>query len=214
VLKIFLGFEVYFWGGFGDQTADSSATLRNDTQRGFGMMTIGHSTLALESFLRALRENGVTTLVDVRRFPGSRRHPQFSQERLFASLREAGIRPIWREGLGGRREPLADSVNTGWKNESFRGYADYMQTDHFANEIGWLMALADFDSMVVMCAEAVPWRCHRSLIGDAVLARGGVVEDIFVEADGKSSRRPRAMTDFARVDGDRVWYPGEGELFA
>jgi uncharacterized protein (DUF488 family) len=177
------------------------------------MMTIGHSTLALESFLRALRENGVTTLVDVRRFPGSRRHPQFSQERLFASLREAGIRPIWREGLGGRREPVADSVNTGWRNESFRGYADYMQTDHFANEIGWLMALADFDSAVVMCAEAVPWRCHRSLIGDAVLARGGVVDDIFVEPDGKSSRRPRAMTDFARVDGERVWYPGEGELF-
>ena len=177
------------------------------------MMTIGHSTLELESFLRALRENGVTTLVDVRRFPGSRRHPQFGQDRLFGSLREAGIRPIWREGLGGRREPLTDSVNTGWRNESFRGYADYMQTDHFRNEIGWLMALADFDSAVVMCAEAVPWRCHRSLIGDAVLARGGVVEDIFVEADGKSSRRVRKMTEFARVDGERVWYPGEGELF-
>jgi uncharacterized protein (DUF488 family) len=177
------------------------------------MMTIGHSTLTLESFLRALRENGVTTLVDVRRFPGSRRHPQFSQERLFSSLREAGIRPIWREGLGGRREPLTDSVNTGWRNESFRGYADYMQTDHFANEIGWLMALADFDSAVVMCAEAVPWRCHRSLIGDAVLARGGIVEDIFVEADGKSSRRARKMTEFARTDGERVWYPGEASLF-
>jgi uncharacterized protein (DUF488 family) len=177
------------------------------------MMTIGHSTLAMESFLRALRENGCTTLVDVRRFPGSRRYPHFSQDSLFASLREAGIRAIWREGLGGRREAKPDSVNTGWRNESFRGYADYMQTDHFAQEIGWLMALADFDSAVVMCAEAVPWRCHRSLIGDAVLARGGTVQDIFVEADGRSSRRPHEMTEFARVEGTKVWYPGEVSLF-
>jgi uncharacterized protein (DUF488 family) len=177
------------------------------------MMTIGHSTLALESFLRALRENGCTTLVDVRRFPGSRRYPQFSQERLFASLREAGIRAVWREGLGGRREATPDSMNTGWRNESFRGYADYMQTNHFAQEIGWLMALADFDSAVVMCAEAVPWRCHRSLIGDAVLARGGVVEDIFVEADGRSTRRAHPMTEFARVEGEKVRYPGEKTLF-
>jgi len=106
-----------------------------------------------------------------------------------------------------------DSVNTGWRNEGFRGYADYMQTEHFRQEIGWLMALADFDSAVVMCAEAVPWRCHRSLIGDAVLARSGVVEDIFVQADGRSSRRVHAMTEFARVEGERVWYPGAGDLF-
>jgi uncharacterized protein (DUF488 family) len=177
------------------------------------MMTIGHSTLELDSFLRALRENGCTTLVDVRRFPGSRRHPQFGQDRLFHALHEAGIRAVWREGLGGRREAKLDSVNTGWRHDSFRGYADYMQTDHFAQEIGWLMALADFDFAVVMCAEALPWRCHRSLIGDAVLARGGVVEDIFVEADGSSSRRVHEMTEFARVDGERVWYPGEATLF-
>ena len=177
------------------------------------MMTIGHSTLTMEAFLRALGENGVSTLVDVRRFPGSRRYPQFGQVRLFASLKEAGIRAVWREGLGGRRKPLKDSVNVGWRHEAFRGYADYMQTEHFANEIEWLMALADFDRAVVMCAEAVPWRCHRSLIGDAVLARGGVVEDIFVGADGRSSRRPHTMTRFARVEGERVWYPEDGELF-
>src|SRR5271154_5078943 len=177
------------------------------------MMTIGHSTLTIDVFLRALKENGCTTLVDVRRFPGSRRHPQFGQDRLFAALRNAWIRALWREGLGGRREAKIDSVNTGWRHESFRGYADYMQTEHFAQEIGWLMALADFDSAVVMCAEAVPWRCHRSLIGDAVLARGGVVEDIFVKADGTSLRKPHAMTEFARVEGGRVWYPGEAELF-
>ncbi|GGA52988.1 hypothetical protein GCM10011507_00050 [Edaphobacter acidisoli] len=177
------------------------------------MMTIGHSTLTIEAFLGALRENGVSTLVDVRRFPGSRRYPQFGQVRLFASLEAAGIRAVWREGLGGRRKALADSVNVGWHHEAFRGYADYMQTDHFRNEIEWLMALADFERAVVMCAEAVPWRCHRSLIGDAVLARGGVVEDIFVQPDGRSSRRPHAMTKFARVDDGRVWYPGDGELF-
>jgi uncharacterized protein (DUF488 family) len=178
-----------------------------------GMMTIGHSTLELESFLRSLRENGCTTLVDVRRFPGSRRYPQFGQERLFVALRDAGIRAVWREGMGGRRAARKDSVNTGWRNESFRGYADYMQTAHFVAEIDWLMALADFDAAVVMCAEAVPWRCHRSLIGDAVLARGGVVEDIFVTADGASSRRPHGMTEFARVEGGRVWYPGAVGLF-
>ena len=181
------------------------------------MMTIGHSTLELDSFLQALKENGCTTLVDVRRFPGSRRYPQFGQERLFGALKEAGIRGVWREGMGGRRVVLRDSVNTGWRNESFRGYADYMQTAEFAREIDWLMGLADFEAAVVMCAEAVPWRCHRSLIGDAVLARGGVVEDIFVTAAGESSRRPHGMTEFARVEGARVWYPkpsdGEGGLF-
>src|SRR6266567_4602326 len=119
------------------------------------MMTIGHSTLELEAFLRALAENGCTTLVDVRRFPGSRRHPQFGQDRLFAALHEAGIRAVWREGLGGRRAAKKDSVNTGWRNESFRGYADYMQTRAFEGEVDWLMKLADFDLAVVMCAEAV-----------------------------------------------------------
>jgi len=177
------------------------------------MMTIGHSTLEIDAFLRALKENGCTTLVDVRRFPGSKRYPQFGQVQLFGSLEKAGIRALWREGLGGRRVAAKDSVNTGWRNEGFRGYADYMQTEHFRQEIGWLMALADFDYAVVMCAEAVPWRCHRSLIGDAVLARGGVVEDIFVQANGRSSRRAHTMTEFARVEGERVWYPGAGDLF-
>src|ERR1700677_2001500 len=171
------------------------------------MMTIGHSTLGIEVFLAALKENGCTTLVDVRRFPGSRRYPQFGQERLFGSLEAAGIRALWREGLGGRRAARKDSVNTGWRNESFRGYADYMQTPEFVAEIDWLMGLPELDRTVVMCAEAVPWRCHRSLIGDAVLARGGLVEDIFVTPEGGSSRRPHGMTQFARVDGERVWYP-------
>jgi uncharacterized protein (DUF488 family) len=177
------------------------------------MMTIGHSTLDIELFLRALGENGCRVLVDVRRFPGSRRYPWFGQEALFGALEGVGIRGVWREGLGGRREARKDSLNTGWRNESFRGYADYMQTAAFAAEIDWLVGLADLDHVTVMCAEAVPWRCHRSLIGDAVLARGVGVEDVFVDKDGRSSRKPHAMTEFAWVEGTRVWYPGEAQLF-
>lgn len=177
------------------------------------MLTIGHSTLAIEAFLRALRENGVEMLVDVRRFPGSRRHPQFSQAALFRSLEEAGIRGVWREGLGGRREALPGSENTGWKNESFRGYADYMQTAEFGAEIDWLVGLPEIERTVVMCAEALPWRCHRSLIADAVLARGVAVEDVFVKADGESTRKPHLMTGFAQVRDGRVWYPKEPVLF-
>jgi uncharacterized protein (DUF488 family) len=178
------------------------------------LYTIGHSTLSIEAFLRALRESGVELLVDVRRYPGSRRHPQFGQEALFGSLREAGIAAEWREGLGGRRAALKDSVNTGWRESSFRGYADYMQTAAFHAEIDWLVEQASARATVVMCAEAVPWRCHRSLIADAVIARGIAVDDIFVTADGKSSRKAHALTSFACVEGERVWYPAEsGELF-
>jgi uncharacterized protein (DUF488 family) len=178
------------------------------------MMTIGHSTLSIEAFLRALRENGVELLVDVRRYPGSRRHPQFGQEALFAALRDAGIAAEWREGLGGRRAALKDSVNTGWRESSFRGYADYMQTAAFRAEIDWLVGQAGARPTVVMCAESVPWRCHRALISDAVIARGMLVQDIFVAADGKSSRKAHPLTPFACVDGERVWYPAEsGELF-
>jgi len=177
------------------------------------MLTIGHSTLAIEAFLRALKENVVETLVDVRRFPGSRRHPQFSQVALFRSLEEAGIRGVWREGLGGRRPAVPGSVNTGWKNESFRGYADYMQTAAFTTEIDWLVGLKEIDRTVVMCAEALPWRCHRSLIADAVLARGLAVEDLFVKADGASARKAHVMTRFAQVREGRVWYPKEPVLF-
>ncbi len=171
------------------------------------MMTIGHSTLPIESFLRALRENGCRLLVDVRRYPGSRRHPQYGQAQLFSSLEEQGIRAVWREGLGGRRAANKDSINLGWQNEGFRGYADYMQTREFADQIDWLIGQQELSNVVVMCAEALPWHCHRSLIGDAVLARGGVVEDIFVLPDGRSSRKPHIMTRFAQVNDGRVFYP-------
>lgn len=171
------------------------------------MMTIGHSTLPLEVFLRALKDNGCRLLIDVRSIPRSRRNPQFEQQTLFVALEASGINPIWKKALGGRRRPQQDSVNSAWRNESFRGYADYMQTPEFSAQIDWLMSLPDLDATAVMCAEAVPWRCHRSLIADAVLARGGSAEDIFVPATGKSFRKPHELTKFARVKGGRVWYP-------
>ncbi|MGC2401229.1 MAG: DUF488 domain-containing protein [Acidobacteriaceae bacterium] len=172
------------------------------------MMTIGHSTLPIESFLRALKENNCSLLVDVRRFPGSLRHPQFGQKELFSSLEHEGIKAAWREGLGGRRPVSSNSINLAWKNEGFRGYADYMQTSAFAAHLDWLLDLESTDSVVIMCAESLPWRCHRSLIGDAVLARNGAVEDIFVKPDGGSSRKPHKLTPFARVQDGRVFYPG------
>ena len=179
------------------------------------MMTIGHSTLELEAFLRALAENGCSTLVDVRRFPGSRRYPQFGQERLFASLEGAGIRGVWRVGLGGRRAARRDSVNTGWRNESFRGYADYMQTAEFAAEIDWLMGLPDLATGrgdvcgggALEVSSVADWGCHAG----SRRGGGGYLRD----GHGGSSRRPHEMTEFARVEGERVWYPGvtEGGLF-
>jgi uncharacterized protein (DUF488 family) len=171
------------------------------------MMTIGHSTLPIESFQRALEESGCALLVDVRRHPGSRRHPQYSQQQLFASLEQVGIGAVWREGLGGRRVAQKDSINMGWQNASFRGYADYMQTQQFANHLDWLMGQRLLSNTVIMCAEAVPWRCHRSLIADAILARGGAVEDIFVLPDGRSSRKHHKMTSFAQVSEGRLFYP-------
>jgi len=178
------------------------------------LLTIGHSTLSIQAFLRALEESGVELLVDVRRYPGSRRHPQFGQEALFAALRAVGIEAAWREGLGGRRAAAKDSLNTGWRESSFRGYADYMQTAAFRAEIDLLVEAAAERQTVVMCAESVPWRCHRSLIADAVIARGVPVEDVFVTVDGKASRKVHRMTPFACVEGERVWYPAEsGELF-
>ncbi len=178
------------------------------------MMTIGHSTLEIGLFLQALRENECELLVDVRTIPRSRHNPQFAQENLPASLQAAGIGYRWMKELGGRRHARKDSANVAWKNASFRGYADYMQTEDFAAAAEELLHLPQIDRVCVMCAEAVPWRCHRSLIGDAVLARGGVVEDIFVAPNGTSHRKPHVMTRFAQVEGSRVWYPAEsGGLF-
>jgi uncharacterized protein (DUF488 family) len=176
------------------------------------MLTIGHSTLLIEVFVHALQDNGVALLLDVRTIPQSRHNPQFGREELSASLREAGIGYRWMQSLGGLRHARKDSINKGWRNASFRGYADYMQTEAFQEALQELIELDEKKATAIMCSEAVPWRCHRSLIGDALLVRGYSVEDIFVSPAGKSTRKPHTLTPFARVEETRLCYPGESEL--
>ena len=151
-----------------------------------------------------LAAHGIRQLVDVRTIPKSRRNPQFGQDQLAASLEQHGIRYVHLPGLGGLRHARKDSINTGWKNASFRGYADYMQTPAFAQGLAKLIELAGAAPTVILCAEAVPWRCHRSLIADALTARGIDVEHIL----SATSRKSHTYTPFARVDGEVVTYPG------
>jgi uncharacterized protein (DUF488 family) len=168
------------------------------------ILTIGHSTHSMDEFLEILAAHGVEQLIDVRTIPKSRRNPQFHQDNLPASLENAHIRYRHMPELGGLRHARKDSINTGWKNASFRGYADYMQTRDFEEGLRRLIEAAEERSTVIMCAEAVPWRCHRSLIADALTARGIAVEHIM----SKTSRKPHAYTPFARIDGEQITYPG------
>jgi uncharacterized protein (DUF488 family) len=165
--------------------------------------TIGHSTHPLDEFLDLLKTNEVTHLLDVRTMPRSRQNPQFNKETLPGSLQAAGIRYSHLPGLGGLRHARKDSVNDGWRNASFRGYADYMQTPEFGVNVQAVAELADRERCALMCAEAVPWRCHRSLVADALILRGIRVEDII----GKGPRKLHAITPWARTDGLRIWYP-------
>ena len=174
------------------------------------MLTIGHSNRSLEEFIAILRAHHVDLLVDVRTVPRSRHNPQFNLENLPASLNSAGIAHVHMPGLGGLRHTRKDSTNTGWRNDSFRGYADYMQTPEFANNLAELIALDQKHRVAVMCAESVPWRCHRSLIADALTARGKPVQHIM----SATKANPHKMTSFARVEGHRVTYPSpEMDLF-
>ena len=168
------------------------------------IFTIGHSTLPIEKFLEMLEAHGIQQLVDVRTIPKSRRNPQFGQDQLPVSLDRHGIRYVHLPGLGGLRHARKDSINAGWKNASFRGYADYMQTAAFRDSLAKLMELGAAAPSAIMCAEAVPWRCHRSLIADALAARGIAVEHIL----SATSRKSHAYTPFARVEGESVTYPG------
>jgi len=151
-----------------------------------------------------LEAHGVRQLADVRTIPKSRRNPQFAQDQLAVSLGHRGIVYVHLPGLGGLRHARKDSINTGWKNASFRGYADYMETDVFRTSLAKLIDLAARLPTAIMCAEAVPWRCHRSLIADALTARGVSVEHIL----NATSRNPHTYTPFARVEGESVTYPG------
>jgi uncharacterized protein (DUF488 family) len=168
------------------------------------ILTIGHSTHPAEEFLAILKAHGVEQLVDVRTIPKSRHNPQFNRESLERLLPTQGIAYVHMPGLGGMRHPRKDSTNTAWKNASFRGYADYMQTPQFDQSLRELIEIAAKRRTAIMCAEAVPWRCHRSLIGDALTARGVEVEDIMTE----SSRKPHKYTPFAKIEGTVVTYPG------
>lgn len=172
------------------------------------VFTIGHSTRTLDEFVAALQTHGVRTVVDVRTLPGSRHAPQFNADALEAGLAAHGIGYRQLRSLGGRRRARPDSPNTGWRNAGFRGYADHMQTDEFAAGMDELVAIAADAPTAIMCAEAVPWRCHRSMIGDALIVRDIRVLDII----GDGPARAETLTSFARVDGTDIVYPAPEEL--
>ena len=171
------------------------------------VLTVGHSTRTLKEFVALLLTHGVDQLVDVRTIPRSRHNPQFNRDRLPRSLQKVGIRYRHMAGLGGLRHARRDSINVGWRNASFRGFADYMQTSEFQEALDQLIQLAQKRRTAIMCAEAVPWRCHRSLIGDALLVRGFGVQEIL------SATRCRAhtITPWAMMSGKQLFYPAHPE---
>jgi uncharacterized protein (DUF488 family) len=169
------------------------------------IFTIGHSTHPIGHFIELLRANKIRRLIDIRTIPKSRRNPQFNSDALAVSLRAARISYIHMKDLGGLRHPRKDSINLGWRNDSFRGYADYMQTEEFAAGLARAIELAKERPTALMCAEAVPWRCHRSLASDALMARGIQVLEIISFAKPKE----HTLTPFARVSGTRIIYPAD-----
>lgn len=169
------------------------------------VFTVGHSTLPLQEFIRLLHTYGIECLADIRTVPRSRHNPQFNSDALNDALKKERIEYVAMPALGGLRRPRKDSPNTGWRNTSFRGYADYMQTEAFAEGLERLIDISRRKRTAIMCAEAVPWRCHRSLVADALDARG--IPSI--EVLSKTSYRPHKLTPFARVEGTHVTYPPE-----
>jgi uncharacterized protein (DUF488 family) len=169
------------------------------------IFTVGHSTRSAEEFLALLKAHGIQAIADVRLIPKSRRYPHFHDDQMAQWLPDAGIAYVPFKQLGGRRRPAKDSINIGWRNESFRGYADFMQQEAFSRAVDELMALASQWPTATMCAEAVPWRCHRSLISDALLVRGWRVLDVTSATKAAAHK----LTPFAKVDGLRITYPPE-----
>jgi uncharacterized protein (DUF488 family) len=172
--------------------------------------TVGHSTRELRDFLSLLRVHGIRRLVDVRRYPGSRRHPHFAREALAPALRDAGVDYVHEPDLGGRRTERPDSPHTAWRNPSFRAYADHMDTPAFAAALERLMALGLEAPTAILCAEAVPWRCHRQIIADALVARGAEVRHIL--GPGPAERHALHPSAEVRADG-RLVYAGPPTLF-
>ena len=166
--------------------------------------TVGHSNHPIEKFLAILKAHGVERVVDVRRFPVSRKWPHFDAESLAKSLPAAGIDYAGTPELGGRRKPRPDSPHVAWRVDAFRGYADFMDTEEFARSLDKALALARERPTALMCAEALPWRCHRSILADAFLARGWDIFEILSEKEA----RARKLPDFARLEGERLIYDG------
>ena len=169
------------------------------------VLTIGHSTRPLDEFIQLLQAHDVSCVVDVRTIPRSRHNPQFNKASLPRALKNAGMDYLHLPGLGGLRHAKPDSPNMGWRNTSFRGYADYMQTQEFQENLAKLIELASKHRLAMMCAEAVPWRCHRSLIADALIVRGIVTEHIM----SLTHRQVHKLTPFAKVHGLVITYPAE-----
>ena len=170
------------------------------------IFTVGHSTRSIENFLTLLKHYGIAELVDIRTIPKSRHNPQFNGPELAAVLRNHRIGYRHQKNLGGLRHAHVDSINTAWENASFRGFADYMQTQEFQDGITTLLEIAQQKTTAIMCSEALTWRCHRSLVGDALLVRGVQVEDIF----SLTSVKPHTLTPWAVVHGTNVTYPAAG----
>jgi uncharacterized protein (DUF488 family) len=171
----------------------------------FEVFTIGHSTRSIEQFIEILKAHGVKRVIDVRTIPRSRHNPQFNRESLAESLRDSGIGYTHIKKLGGLRHPTNDSINVGWRNSGFRGFADYMQTPEFDAALERTIRLAKTKPSALMCAEAVPWRCHRSLIADALTVRKIPVKDIVSGTRAK----PHKITPFALIRAARITYPDE-----
>jgi uncharacterized protein (DUF488 family) len=170
------------------------------------VLTIGHSTRTAEEFIHLLKAHNVERLVDVRSIPRSQHNPQFNRDQLSPALHRSRIHYRYMPGLGGFRHARRDSTNTAWHNSSFRGFADYMQTREFRTNLDDLIELAKHERIAIMCAEAVPWRCHRSLIADALLARGIEVREI----SNANCTRLHTLTPWAQINGTQVSYPGDG----
>ena len=169
------------------------------------IFTLGHSTLPIERFVAVLQAYAIARLADIRTIPRSRHNPQFSDTALAKSLKALHLDYVHMRALGGLRHARRDSPNTGWRNESFRGFADYMQTEEFENALAALIRMGREKRVAIMCAEAVPWRCHRSLVADALSVRGVPVIEILSEA----TYRMHTLTPFLRVEGLRITYPPE-----
>jgi uncharacterized protein (DUF488 family) len=167
------------------------------------LWTVGHATRALAEIIALLAEHGIERLVDVRTIPRSRHNPQFNRDTFPEALAAAGIAYVHMPGLGGLRRPRPDSTNTGWRNAGFRGFADYMETPEFEQSVAALIRLAGQRPTAIMCAETVPWRCHRSLIADALTARGLRVTHVL----GPRHASEHVLTPWGRVDSGRVSYP-------